>query len=114
MAEAEDHRQHHTGKNRGRTWTDDGERRKSRGASRTDAGVHARGQVANVQLPDEFTAEEIGDYLNRYLPEDIGVLEVKRGLRPVSQQAECGEKTYLYQFPQIPLKMFLSESIFMI
>ena len=43
------------------------------GAGRTDAGVHALGQVANVHLT-ERPAEEIRNYLNRYLPEDIGII----------------------------------------
>lgn len=47
------------------------------GAGRTDAGVHARGMTANVNLETELGAEEIREYLNRYLPDDIAVLEVK-------------------------------------
>ena len=43
------------------------------GAGRTDAGVHAKGQVANVHLETEKSCEEICDYLNHYLPEDIAV-----------------------------------------
>lgn len=44
------------------------------GAGRTDAGVHAEGQVASVKLPDAYTPAEIKAYLNRYLPEDIAVV----------------------------------------
>ncbi len=43
------------------------------GAGRTDAGVHALGQIASVRLPDRLTAAEILDYVNHYLPEDIAV-----------------------------------------
>ncbi len=48
------------------------------GAGRTDAGVHAKAMTANFFLeePDK-TPEEIRDYLNRYLPEDICVAEVR-------------------------------------
>lgn len=46
------------------------------GAGRTDAGVHARGQVASVHLPQGYTPQEIQNYLNRYLPEDVAVVEV--------------------------------------
>ena len=46
------------------------------GCGRTDAGVHAKGLVANVKLDTELTTEEICTYLNHYLPEDICVLEV--------------------------------------
>lgn len=47
------------------------------GAGRTDAGVHARNMVANAVLNVDLTPEEIRAYLNRYLPEDIAVREVK-------------------------------------
>ena len=45
------------------------------GSGRTDAGVHAKGQVANVHLDTEMTKEEVCTYLNQYLPEDIRVLQ---------------------------------------
>ena len=46
------------------------------GAGRTDAGVHARGMVANAVFDAtdkerggrERTPDEIRDYMNRYLP----------------------------------------------
>ena len=48
------------------------------GAGRTDAGVHARGQVANVFLDTDKTCEEICNYLNQYLPEDIEITRVTK------------------------------------
>ena len=48
------------------------------GASRTDAGVHARGMCANVFLDTELSEEEIQDYGNRYLPEDIAIVSVRK------------------------------------
>ena len=41
------------------------------GSGRTDAGVHALGQVANFHLRQEWEPGKIMSYLNRYLPEDI-------------------------------------------
>lgn len=46
------------------------------GSGRTDAGVHAMGQVANFKLQSAYEPEEIKRYCNQYLPEDIVVLEV--------------------------------------
>lgn len=46
------------------------------GAGRTDAGVHALAQVANVRLPEVLDADEIKQYLNEYLPEDIRILKI--------------------------------------
>ncbi len=48
------------------------------GAGRTDAGVHALGQVASVYLDTDASEDEICRYLNQYLPEDIGVVEVRQ------------------------------------
>jgi len=47
----------------------------ARGAGRTDAGVHARGQIAAARLPRPFDAAELKRALNAMLPEDIVVLE---------------------------------------
>ena len=43
------------------------------GSGRTDAGVHAIGQVANFHLKQPRNTGELLDGLNRYLPEDIAV-----------------------------------------
>ena len=43
------------------------------GAGRTDAGVHARAQIANVKLNTDRTARELMAYLNEYLPADIAI-----------------------------------------
>lgn len=42
-------------------------------AGRTDAGVHARGQVAHVDLPSPDMAEELTRRLRRALPDDLMV-----------------------------------------
>lgn len=44
-----------------------------KGASRTDSGVHARGQVAAFDLPASFPEEKLVPALNHYLPRDIRV-----------------------------------------
>lgn len=45
------------------------------GAARTEAGVHACGQVANFRTNTDMSCVEIKHYLNRFLPRDIAVLE---------------------------------------
>ena len=47
------------------------------GAGRTDGGVHARGMVANVFLDVPLTPDQLQDYMNRYLPDDICIIEVR-------------------------------------
>ena len=51
------------------------------GSGRTDAGVHARGQVASVKLSKLYDTKELKDSLNRYLPEDIRIVKVVRKVR---------------------------------
>ena len=66
------------------------------GAGRTDAGVHAKGMVANAFLDTELNETEIRDYMNRYLPDDICVESaVFCGERFHSRYNATG-KTYLY------------------
>ena len=48
------------------------------GASRTDAGVHARGQVAHLDLEREFPVRGLQHGANRRLPEDIRVMRACR------------------------------------
>lgn len=45
------------------------------GAARTEAGVHAYGQIANFKTNTDMKTYEIKHYLNRYLPRDIAVIE---------------------------------------
>lgn len=45
------------------------------GAARTEPGVHAYRQVANFKTNSEMKVYEIKQYLNRFLPRDIAVLE---------------------------------------
>ena len=46
------------------------------GAARTEAGVHAYGQIANFNTNSTMKLYEIKHYLNRFLPRDIAVIEV--------------------------------------
>lgn len=43
------------------------------GAGRTDAGVHALGQVANFKIDHKLEAERFRDAINYYLPDDIRI-----------------------------------------
>lgn len=67
------------------------------GSGRTDAGVHAHGQVANFHTSSEMSVEEMLAYCNRYLPEDIAVIEMSEAApRFHSRLNACG-KRYCYR-----------------
>lgn len=66
------------------------------GAGRTDAGVHARGQVASVHLPDGYTPQDIQDYLNHYLPEDVAVVAVEQVGERFHARLSATGKEYRY------------------
>ncbi len=67
------------------------------GSGRTDAGVHATGQVANVQLNVEWTPQEIMDYVNHYLPEDIGIIGIEEASARFHARLSAEKKTYCYR-----------------
>ena len=66
------------------------------GAGRTDAGVHAEGQVASVKLPGKRPAAEVMDYLNQYLPEDIAVIAVEEADERFHARLTAVGKVYRY------------------
>lgn len=67
------------------------------GSGRTDAGVHAAGQVANFHLDGDFTPEQVKEYLNRYLPEDIAVIKAERAPERFHSRLSAVKKIYTYQ-----------------
>ncbi len=66
------------------------------GAGRTDAGVHAKAMTANAFLDTELSEEEIRDYMNRYLPDDIGIRKVCRAGERFHSRYNALGKTYCY------------------
>lgn len=67
------------------------------GSGRTDAGVHAVGQVANFHADTHLSVQEIQAYLRQYLPEDIGVLEVSEAAPRFHSRLNASRKTYRYR-----------------
>ncbi len=72
------------------------------GSGRTDAGVHARRQVANFHCESTMTAPEILENLRRYLPEDIGIYSCKDCSERFHARLNAKEKTYLYRIWNSP------------
>lgn len=67
------------------------------GSGRTDAGVHALGQVANYHAPANFSVEEIQRALNEYLSKDIRVLSVETAEERFHARLTAKGKTYEYR-----------------
>ena len=67
------------------------------GSGRTDAGVHAKGQVANFHCESTMAAEEILTNLRRYLPEDIGIYSCRDVSPRFHARLNAKEKTYRYR-----------------
>lgn len=67
------------------------------GSGRTDAGVHAMGQVANFHGNIQMEPEEIMDYMNFYLPEDIAVIFLEEVPERFHSRLNAAGKTYCYR-----------------
>lgn len=67
------------------------------GSGRTDAGVHAAGQCANFHINTDMSAEEIMDYINEYLPEDIGVIKAWEAAPRFHSRLNAVKKAYRYR-----------------
>ena len=66
------------------------------GSGRTDAGVHAKGQVANFHIEEHFTEGKIMSYLNHYLPDDIAVIAIEQVDERFHSRYAAKKKTYRY------------------
>ena len=67
------------------------------GASRTDAGVHARGQVAGFELPEPFPPRGLVHGTNHQLPEDVRVLTAGRVPPGFHARKHARAKEYSYR-----------------
>lgn len=67
------------------------------GSGRTDAGVHAIGQVASFKIETKMSCEDIKNYLNEYLPEDIAVVDLWEADERFHARLTKCRKTYLYR-----------------
>jgi tRNA pseudouridine38-40 synthase len=66
------------------------------GAGRTDAGVHARGQVASVRLPLHWSAEKLKRVLNEQLPDDVWVEQVHEMQSGFHARYSATDRRYSY------------------
>lgn len=67
------------------------------GSGRTDSGVHALGQVANFKIDTDLSKEEVMNYINQYLPEDIGIISISEMPERFHSRLNAKGKTYRYR-----------------
>ncbi len=68
------------------------------GAGRTDAGVHARGQVAHIDLAREWDTDTVRDALNAHLrPHPVAILAVERAADDFNARTSATKRHYLYR-----------------
>ena len=84
------------------------------GSGRTDAGVHARGQVASVKLSKLYDTKELKDSLNRYLPEDIRIVKVELAKNGFHARKSAKGKKYEYYIDCVKSRMYFQEDIVII
>ncbi|MDT5121583.1 MAG: tRNA pseudouridine38-40 synthase [Acidobacteriota bacterium] len=73
------------------------------GSGRTDAGVHAEGQVASVNLTREIAPEKLRAAINGNLPRDVRVIEVAVVNDDFHARYSARGKTYLYRIFNSPI-----------
>ena len=66
------------------------------GSGRTDAGVHARGQIGNFKCETSLLESEILNYINAYLPQDIRVLSLQTCGERFHSRLNAKSKRYSY------------------
>ena len=66
-------------------------------SGRTDAGAHAKMQVASFRAETSLAPDEICDMLRKVLPEDIGVLSITEASPGFHARLNCTGKTYVYR-----------------
>jgi len=67
------------------------------GASRTDAGVHARGQAAHVEGADGLPNRALIHGINQRLPEDVRILDAVRVAEGFHARKHARSKLYSYR-----------------
>jgi tRNA pseudouridine38-40 synthase len=79
------------------------ERRRFTLAGRTDTGVHAHGQVANVRSGTEHSLKTILRGLNAIVPEDVAVLDVREVGPEFHSRHSAIRRSYRYLIDNAPV-----------
>ncbi len=82
------------------------------GAGRTDAGVHARGQVAHIDLARDWETDTVRDALNAHLsPHPVAVLSAEQRRRRFQRPHVGGQAALSLPHHQPPARSHLRSEI---
>ncbi|MDQ3711674.1 MAG: tRNA pseudouridine(38-40) synthase TruA [Acidobacteriota bacterium] len=73
------------------------------GSGRTDAGVHAEGQVANVRLNRDFTPDRLRIAVNGNIWRDVRVMAAEKAADDFHARFSAKTKTYVYRVVNAPV-----------
>jgi len=90
-------------------WRLTGERTRVLAASRTDTGVHARGQVVSFRTRVGYSPETFVSGLNHYLPKDIAVKAAHRVRESFNVRRQALSREYSYYILNRPTRSPLWE-----
>jgi tRNA pseudouridine38-40 synthase len=76
---------------------------KVEGSGRTDAGVHALGQVAAFSLNNPIPTPNLEKAMNRQLPRDIRILSAEETQENFHPRYDATAKTYEYRILRVPI-----------
>lgn len=81
-------------------------------SGRTDAGVHANAQTANFKCNTDMTTDEVMEYLNHYLPEDIRVTAISLASERFHSRLNAVSKTYEYAIATQKPDVFIRKYVY--
>ena len=73
-----------------------GEKLEIIGSGRTDAGTHAKGQVANFKTESDLSLDDMLDFFHQYLPQDIVVTQLEEMPERFHSRYNAKGKQYSY------------------
>ncbi len=73
-------------------------------AGRTDAGVHAAGQVVSFSLDWHHSSVQLRNAMNAKLPDDVAVIEVSRKEVEFHPRYDASSRVYRYSIYQSPTR----------
>lgn len=82
------------------------------GASRTDSGVHAKGQIANFRTHSRMTPYQFIKALNSNLPNDIAIRAVKEVSKSFNSMYDAKSKDYRYTILNSPIPTALDRNFY--